>query len=237
MPRLRTQAAGVEQLGRAARHGGRRIDDRHAAPGRSPADRSDQEGIVRTPQHDLVGAARQHSGHRRRHGAIRLGRLFEVVLHQLDEAPPRLGDDGHVAAVTRRRAVEQVAFETPFGRQYPHHAAARILAGGFHGRLHTHDRQRRIVRPQEIDRGGRRRIAGHDDQFAPLLHEPRDGCIRKRTHLLARARAVGAVLAVAQIEQRLLRQQTPHLAPDGQPAQSRIVDSYRSVIHSLRDNV
>ena len=166
-------------------------------------------------------------------GLLGFGRRFAVALDQFDETAAGGGDEFDAAAVFGRRAAEKFAVETPLGGQHPDHPAAGIQAGGFHGRLHAHDRHRDVFLPQEVDCGGRGGIAGHDDHLAPLRDEAGDGLVGEPPHLLAGARSVGAVFAVAQIDERFGGQHAPHLAPDGQSAQPRIVNTYGSIVHSL----
>ena len=188
---------------------------------------------MRASQHDLVGAVFQHHRDGVADGLLGFGRRFAVALDQFDETAAGGGDEFDAAAVFGRRAAEKFAVETPLGGQHPDHPAAGIQAGGFHGRLHAHDRHRGVFLPQEVDCGGRGGIAGHDDHLAPLRDEAGDGLVGEPPHLLAGARSVGAVFAVAQIDERFGGQHAPHLAPDGQSAQPRIVNTYGSIVHSL----
>ena len=57
-----------------------------------------------------------------------------------------------------------------------------------------------------------------------------DRFVGKAPHLLAGARPVGAVLTVTQVDERLSGERTPHLAPDGQPAQPRIENTDGCII-------
>ena len=185
---------------------------------------------MRAPQHDLVGAPRQHRLHGGAHRGFGLGRILPVTLDQLHEARARVGQDLDAAAVPGGRAAEQIPVEAPLGGQHPHHPAAGRQAGRFHGRLHAHDGHAGIFFAQEVD--GRRRggVAGHDDHLAAQFHEPRDGGIGQRLHLFAGPRAIGAVGAVTEVGERFAGQRAPDLAPDGQSAQPRVVNSDRSVI-------
>ena len=237
MVRSGPQTVLVEQLGRAPRHGRRGVDDGHVAPGDNPLEDGHQKGIVRTAEDNLVGTALQHPGHRPTHTLLGLGRRFAVGLHQLDEA--LAGGVHHLdaAAVAGRRTPEELAVEAPLGGQHPHHPAARMQAGGFDGRLHAHERDVGIALAQEVNGCGRGRIAGDDHQLAPLRNEVVDRLAGQTEHLLARPRPIGAVLAVAQIEERLPGQRTPQLAPHGQASEARIIYSDRTVVHSNQTSV
>ena len=224
------QAVTVEQLHDAAGDGGRRVDDRDAAARDDTFEDGKQERIVRAAEHDLVGPVLQHLRDGGTDGSLGLGRSFEVVFDQFDEAPAWRRDKVYAVAVPGRRAAEELAVEAPFGSQYPHHPAAGRQAGGFHGRLHAHDRHGGVFFAQEVDGGGRSGIAGHDDQLAPLRHKEGDRFVGKAPHLLAGARPVGAVLTVTQVDERLSGERTPHLAPDGQPAQPRIENTDGCII-------
>ncbi len=187
---------------------------------------------MRTPQHNLVGAALQHGLDGPAHALLGFGRRFAVALDQLDESPAGSRDDLDALAVERGRAAEQVAVETALGGQHPHHPAAGGQTGGLDGRLHTDNGHGSVFPAQEVDGGGRSGIAGDDHELAPPGDQRSDRLVSEPDNLLARPRPVGAVLTVAQVEERFAGQRTPHLAPDGQTAQPRIVDGYGSAIHN-----
>ena len=230
MIRRSAQAAVVEQLRHPAGDGRRRIDDRNAAPGDDALEHGRQERIVRAPQHDLVGAPGQHRFHGGAHRGFGLGRILPVPFNQLHEPRARDGQDLDPAAVPGGGAAEQLAVEAPLGGQHPHHPAAGGQTGGFHGGLHAHDRQPGVFFAQKVDGRGRGGVAGHDDHLATHPDQPRDGGVGQRPHLLPGPGAVGTVGAVAQVDERFARQHAPDLAPNGQPAQPRIVNADRRVI-------
>lgn len=154
------------------------------------------------PEHDLVGPVLQHLRDGGTDGSLGLGRSFEVVFDQFDEAPAWRRDKVYAVAVPGRRAAEELAVEAPFGSQYPHHPAAGRQAGGFHGGLHAHDRQVSVFFAQEVDGSGRGGVAGHDNHFATQFDEPCDGGIGQRLHLPAGTRTIGTIGAVTEVDER-----------------------------------
>ena len=113
------QAVTVEQLHDAAGDGGRRVDDRDAAARDDTFEDGKQERIVRAAEHDLVGPVLQHLRDGGTDGSLGLGRSFEVVFDQFDEAPAWRRDKVYAVAVPGRRAAEELAVEAPFGSQHP----------------------------------------------------------------------------------------------------------------------
>lgn len=184
-------------------------------------------------QHDLVGAAAEHLLHRAADARLGLGRLLPILLDQLDEPFADGGDDLDPLGIAGRRAAEQVALQTAGRGQHPHYSAAGVQAGGFHGRLHPDDGRRGVLGPEEVD-GGRQ---------WPCCRRPPPACNphpaasqrpgRPACDLLGRTRAVGTVLSVAQVNERLAGQRAAQLPPDRQSAETRIVNAYGVVIHPV----
>ncbi len=85
---------------------------------------------------------------------------------------------------------------------------------------------------QEVDGGGRSGIAGHDNQLAPCAtRKATASSARRRTS--SRGATRRAVLTVTQVDERLSGERTPHLAPDGQPAQPESKTPMGALFESL----
>ncbi len=224
----------IEQLHDAAGDGGRRVDDGDIVPRDDTFDERQEERIVGAPQDDLIGTGAQHGGDGPADARFGLGRRLAVGLDQLDEARTGHGDDLDALAIAGGGAAEQIAVETPLRSEHPHHPAAGGDAGGFHGRLHADDGHGCVFLAQQIDGGGRGSVACDDDHLAAPVDERGDGPVGEPGDLLPRARTIGTMLAVAEVDERLAGKRTVHLAPDGQPAQPGVVDAYGRIIQGER---
>ena len=96
--------------------------------------------------------------------------------------------------------------KTVSGGQHADLARDALHTRGLDRRFQTDDGQLRPLAPQRIDGSGGSRVARYDDHLAALVDKPSHGLSGEARDLLPRASAVGTVLAVAQIRQRLVGQ-------------------------------
>jgi acyl-CoA synthetase (NDP forming) len=86
--------------------------------------------------------------------------------------------------------------------------------------------------PLEVGQGGgRRRVAGRDDELDPLALEVAGDLSREAADLVERPRAVGQPGAVAQVDEVLVRKGDEALVEDGQPAHAGVEDADRALVH------
>ena len=192
--------------------------------------RRDEKRIVRASEHDTVRTGFDHRLDLPPDRLHRLVAVLAVALDQFDEPFADPAQNPHPSGIPLRGFAEQASLQRGGRGQNADHAAVRRERRRLDGRFEPHERHG-IGLPQVVDGHGRRRIARHDDQLHASVEQPSHGEIDMLPHLFGTFVAVGTVLSVAVIDQRFDRQLPAQFAPDGQPSEARIEDSYRRVVH------
>ncbi|SPC13398.1 hypothetical protein CT19431_60062 [Cupriavidus taiwanensis] len=236
MPRgtgRRGQRMLVELSRQLARDRNAGIDQRQPIAG-DGADRAFQERVVGAAQHQGIGAGVEH---RREIGlqALAHGGSVELALFdQRHQSQRRLAQEAAFAVQRCQQPREFRALERIGGRQHAHHLADAGRGGGLQAGFDPDDRHRQALTQQRHGMAGGG-IAGDHQRLAALADHPLAGLQRAGFDEVLRFFAVGRVLRVGQVQQRLVRQQGADLAQHRQAAEAGIEDADGCGVHGVGD--
>lgn len=231
MTGIGTQPAFIQQMLYSPFDGSTRIDDLYIAVTDDTLHYRYQERIMRTSEHYAVGTCRYHRLDYTAYCLFSLRRPFGIVLHDLDEALAHSRQNTYLVGVTGSRAPEKVAFETAFSCQNTYNTSPGRKACRFYGRFKSDKRDFRVLCTQIPYRSGRSSIAGHNYHLAPASEQKPHGFVGQQPYLFARTAAIGAVFAVAQIDDGLVRHGFINSPPNAQSSETGVVHSYGIIVH------
>ena len=134
--------------------------------------------------------------------------------------------------VTIHHACEELALERRCSGEHTDNTGARVERCRLHGRLHADERCCGVGRTHPVERSGRSRVAGHDDQLRPGLDQLTGDLHGTISDLVERSLTVWGIPMIGDVQHRLVRQLPADLGQDGETSDARVEDSDRCGITS-----
>ena len=221
------EAAVLHDVEEMAGGGGSRVDDGDAGAGYA-FDYRLEERIVRAAEHDHVGPGVQQRPEAAAHDGLGLGSVEDSGLDELDKAFAGAFHDLDAFGEGVPRVVVFVGFEGAGGGEDAHDAAARAQGALLDRRLHP-DEGDVVLGAKRGDGCGGGGVAGDDDDVATLFDEEISDLARPVDDVFAAFLAVGTVGVVGVIDVSFLGEDLDDLPEYGQPARSRVKNTYHVI--------